>query len=75
MSAFGFDDPNSEPFSFFSKRVSSPIGIGTPTSVMSPRPVTTTVPCLRIEAKASPTCSGFVMPMVTMETSAPWPLV
>ena len=46
-----------------------------PTSVMLPRPVTTTVPALRIEANASAMWSPVVTPTVTIAESAPCPLV
>ena len=51
------------------------MAIGSPTSVMSPRPVTTQVPALRIAENACATCSGLVTPTVTIAESAPWPLV
>ncbi len=42
---------------------------------MSPSPVTTQVPALRIAENACATCSGLVTPTVTIAESAPWPLV
>ena len=51
------------------------MAIGSPTSVMSPSPVTTQVPALRIAENACATCSGLVTPTVTIAESAPWPLV
>ena len=75
MSVLGFDAPNSEPWIRFWKSVMSASDTGAPTSVMSPSPVTTTVPALRIEAIAWPTCSPLVTPTVTIAESAPWPLV
>ena len=75
MSAFGFEAPNNEPWMRFWNSVMSAREIGAPTSAMLPRPVTTTVPALRIEAIACPRCSPVVTPTVTIAESAPWPLV
>src|SRR5579875_857132 len=75
MSVLGLEAPKSDPCTRFWNSVSSPSDMGRPTSMMLPRPVTTTVPALRMAEKAWPTCSGRVTPTVTMALSAPCPLV
>ena len=75
MSVFGLEAPKSEPWIRFWKSVMSASEIGAPTAWTSPRPVTTTVPALRIEAIAWPRWSPVMTPTVTIAESAPWPLV
>ncbi len=57
----GFWESYTDPLMVFTNRVNSPTEIGRPTLVMSPSPVTTTVPALRIAAKACATCSPVVI--------------
>ena len=75
MSWNGSPEPNRLPWIRFSNRVSSAPGSSIVFLVGSARPVTTTVPPLRIALNAFVTTSEVTMPTVTIALSAPTPRV
>src|SRR5215468_1932715 len=75
MSWNGSPEPNRLPWMRFSNRVSSAPGSSIVFLVGSARPVTTTVPPLRIAWKAFATTSEVTMPTVMIALSAPTPRV
>src|ERR1700677_2158567 len=75
MSSDGLDEPNSAPCSRFSNSASSNPDTFTVLAPGPARPVSTTMPRLRIAANAADTTSSVTTPIVTIAWSAPTPQV
>jgi hypothetical protein len=72
MSEPGLDAPDNEPWiRFFEEEGELAATDRDPTSVLSPRRLTTTVPGFRWQRAPGPTCSPFTTPAATVTASAP----